>query len=84
MRGFNTCTSMNSNRKYGRGGFTWYDSLSSVQMYNTDARHGLCDTRISCLGCLVLNSTYRDGPSSSIVIHPPDLHLRFLFTAQRP
>jgi len=21
----NTCTIMNSNRKYGRGGFTWYD-----------------------------------------------------------
>jgi len=25
ISGFNTCTVMNRNRKYGRGGFTWYD-----------------------------------------------------------
>jgi len=31
IAGFNTCTIMNSNSKYGRGGFTWYDCLSMVQ-----------------------------------------------------
>jgi hypothetical protein len=83
---FNTCAVMNSSGKCDRGGFKCYDYLRRVQDATYKRLSWLRDMHISCLACLVLNTnkTYGDGPCSSIVIHPPLCHLRFLFAAQWP
>jgi hypothetical protein len=67
ISGFNTCKIMNSNRKYGRDGFTWYDRAES-RMYNTNVHHGYVTRAFPVLSGVELSVRRR---SLFFNCHPP-------------